>query len=64
MLKNALSAFYLLLRWMDFNQICRDIFLREGKELIRFCDLDPIFKVTGGERMLENALSALFLLKG
>ena len=28
-----------------------------------FGDLDPIFKVTGGLRLLENGLSASYLLK-
>ena len=52
MLKNALSTLYLLKGWMDFNQICTDIFWEMGKELVRFGDLDLIFKVTGGQRML------------
>ena len=29
-----------------------------------FYDIDPIFKVTGGQRTLQNAFSALCLLKG
>ena len=29
-----------------------------------FGDLDPIFKLTGGQRKLENALCAPYLLKG
>ena len=34
------------------------------KNWLDFGDLDPIFKVTEGQRMLKNALSALYLLKG
>ena len=30
----------------EFNQICTDITFGHGQELIRFCDLDLIFKVT------------------
>ena len=33
------------------------------KILLDFGDLDPIFKVTLGLRLLENGLSALYLLK-
>ena len=43
---------------MDFDQICTAILLWHEKELIRFCDIDPIFKVTGGLRLLENGFSA------
>ena len=32
------------------------------KNLLDFGDLDPIFKVTGGLRLLENGLSAPFFL--
>ena len=45
---NGLSARYLLNEWMDFDQTCTAILLRQRQELIRFCDLDPIFKVTQG----------------
>ena len=31
------------------------------KNWLNFGDLDPIFKVTGGLRLLENGLSAPFL---
>ena len=37
---------YLLNQWMDFDQTCIDTWLGGGKELIRFGDLDLIFKVT------------------
>ena len=32
------------------------------KNLLNFGDLDPIFKVTGGLRLLENGLSVHYLL--
>ena len=35
-------------------QFCTDKSLGDGKELIRFDDFDPIFKVTGGQRMLKK----------
>ena len=42
------------------TQICH----WEGEKcLLDFGDLDPIFKVTGGLRLLENGLSASYLLK-
>ena len=49
---------------MDLNQTSTDISLGDGQELIRLGDLDPIFKVTEGQRPLENILSALVHLKG
>ena len=33
------------------------------KNWLDFCDLDPIFKVTQGLRLLENSLSAPYLMK-
>ena len=33
------------------------------KNWLDFGDLDPIFKVTGGLRLLENGLSAPYLMK-
>ena len=36
MLKNALSALYLLKGWMDFNKTCTGISLGDAKEVIRF----------------------------
>ena len=36
MFKNALYAFYILKRWMDFNQTCTDRSFINGKEMIRF----------------------------
>ena len=35
-------------RLSDFNQVCMDITLGHGEEMIRFGDLDLIFKVTAG----------------
>ena len=40
------SGHYLLNQWMDFDKTCIDTMLDEGVELIRFSDLDIIFKVT------------------
>ena len=61
LLKNGLSAPYLMMEWMDFDQTCTTILLWHENELIRFHDLDPIFKVTGGLRLLENGFSAPYL---
>ena len=58
-----LSALYLLKRCMDFDQLCTDTLLDRGKNLLDFGDLDLIFKVTGGQRMMKNSLSAPYLLK-
>ena len=46
MLKNALSAFYYLKGWMDFNQTCTDKLLGDGNRQISF-----LFKITGGETL-------------
>ena len=54
LLDNGLFARYLLNEWMDFDQTCTAILLRQRQELIGFCDLDPI---------LENGLSAPYLMK-
>ena len=62
-LKNALYILYLLKGSMDFNQTYTDIsFGGAKKNLWDFGDLDPIFKVTGGQRLLKNVLSPLYLL--
>ena len=47
-LENGFSAPYLQNEWIDFDQTCTTILLREGKELIRFWWPWPMFKVTGG----------------
>ena len=36
LLDNSLSARYLLNEWMDFDQTCTGILLRQRQELIRF----------------------------
>ena len=46
LLENSLSAPYLLNELLDFDQICTDILLRQGRDLIRFWWPWPIFKVT------------------
>ena len=43
---------------MDFDYTCTSRLLGHVNELIRFGDLDPIFKVTCWLRWLENVLSA------
>ena len=112
LLENVFSAPYLQNEWMDFDQTCTSILLRQGQELIRFwwpwphfqghgasycwkmaclhpisrmngwiltklvhlycgmeknwldfSDYGPIFKVTGGLRLLKNGLSAPCLMK-
>ena len=40
-----ISVHYLLNQLMDFDQTCIDTLLGGGEELIRFSDLDFIFKV-------------------
>ena len=42
-----ISMHYLLNQLRDFDQTCIDTLLGGGEELIRFGDLDLIFKVTG-----------------
>ena len=64
LLKNALSALYLLKRQMNCNQTCTDIYLGDAKELVLILlTLIPIFKVTRGQRILKNDFSALYLMK-
>ena len=61
LLENGFYAPYLLNESMDFDQTCTAILLRHRKELIRFGDLDPIFKVTVRLKLLVNCLSAPYL---
>ena len=61
MLKNVLFVLFLLKGSMDFDQPCTNISLGDTKEVIRFWCLSPYFQ---GQRMLENILSAHYLLKG
>ena len=49
---------------MDFDQTYTYISLGDlKKNCLDFGDLDSIFKVTGGQRLFNNVLSALYLLK-
>ena len=49
---------------MEFVSKLSKVYLFDKtKPLFGFDDLDPIFKVTRGQRMLGNVLSALYLLK-
>ena len=45
MLKLVFPTQYLVNQLMDFDQTCTEALLREGSELVRFCDLDLMFKV-------------------
>ena len=58
LLKNGLSAPYLMKEWMDFEQL---YFCDMKKNWLDFGDLDSIFKVTGGLILLENGFSAPYL---
>ena len=59
-----LSALYLLIEWTYFLAKLTQIYHWEGEKCwLDFGDLDPIFKVTLGLRLLENGLSAAYLLK-
>ena len=46
---------------MDFDQTCPTICCDMKKNWLDFGDLDSIFKVTGGLRLLENGFSAPYL---
>ena len=48
------SILYLLIEWTDFGQTYINISLGVWKCWLDFGDLDPIFKVTRGLRLLEN----------
>ena len=64
MLDNGLSARYLPNEWMDFDQTGTAILLRQRQELVRFFfDLDPIFQGYTKAMILENGLSAPYLLE-
>ena len=43
-----ISMHYLLNQLVDFDQTCKDTLFGGGKELIRFCDIDHIFKGHSG----------------
>ena len=55
LLENGFSAPYLQNEWMDFNQTCTAILLRQGQELIRFWWPWHHFQDHRGLRLLENA---------
>ena len=61
--RSLLSALYLLIEWTNFSQTYTNILFGGETCWLDFGDLDPIFKVTGGLRLLENGLSASYLLK-
>ena len=48
MFENGISAPCRLNEWLNFDQTCIAILLRQGQKLLDFGDLGPIFKVTGG----------------
>ena len=55
---DGLSAGYLLNEWMDFDQTCTAILLRQRRELIRFfVTLIPFSMI------LETGLSAPYLIE-
>ena len=63
MLDNGLSARYLLNEWMDFDQTCTAILLRQRQELIRFfVSLIPFSRLHKA-MILENGLSAPYLIE-
>ena len=60
--EKSLSALYLLNQMMDSGQILCFVSFGIIKVLIRFGDLDLIFKVTTPWRLQKWALSALYLV--
>ena len=63
MLDNGLSACYLLNEWMDFDQTCTAILLRQNQELIRFFVTLIPFSRLHTAMILENGLSAPYLIE-
>ena len=53
MLKNALSALYLLTRSVGLTRPAQIYYWEMQKSLYDFGDLDPLFNVVGGHRMLK-----------
>ena len=53
----------LLIEWTYFSHTYTNISLGGEQCWLDFGDIDPIFKVTGGLRLLEHGLSASYLLK-
>ena len=54
LLKNGLSAPYLMKKWMDLTKLAQVYCCDMKTNWLDFGDHDPIFKVTGGLRFLEN----------
>ena len=65
LLDNGLSARYLLNEWMDFDQACTAVLLRQRQEQIRFFFFLPRSHFQGYTRamILENGLSAPYLIE-
>ena len=62
MMENGLSENYLMKEWMDFDQSCKAILVRHGKELIRFWWPWPHCQGHRRAQIVENWLSAPYLL--
>ena len=61
LLENSFSAPCLMNKWMDFDQTCTYIYWCDIKNnWSDFGDLDPIFKVKEGLRLLENGFLIRF----
>ena len=60
LLDNGLSARYLLNEWMEFDQTCIAILLRQRQELIRFFEtLIPFSKLHKGYEVRKWLVSTL-----
>ena len=64
MMKNALSALYLLNGWMNFKGMSQIVQWEMEKNISNFGDLGLRLKITGGQRMLKNALFAVISPEG
>ena len=63
MFKNSLSPLYLLNGWIVTTHAEID-YLDMEKNWSDLSDFDLIFNVAGGQKVLKNALYALYLLNG
>ena len=54
-----MSAIYLPKGWNDFDQACTE----KDKNWLDCGEIYSLFKVTGGQRMLQKALSVIYLFK-